>query len=155
MSFILLCAALSGAACARIWNAVNRAGLRSDMAELLAKSGLPKRPLECRMVATTNDAFCTFSAEPGEAARLASELSLQPHFLGTPPGTSGGYFKSPANHRCRLALRAVGGGRVEVFGRAGRPKELRLRNGRAFEYLLLFQDPSAPEVCIEVSYSYG
>lgn len=134
--------------CARAWDYGNRAGLKSDVAALLAAQAVTPRDLECRMEGTTRDASCAFRASAAEVEALSRGLGL----VSVPSGAD------PSSPLARLVARAPGrcGARaLSAAGVEGRPASLRLKSGRAFEFLVLFRGPGADEVCLFLSYSYG
>ena len=44
---------------------------------------------------------------------------------------------------------------MKIYSPERRAKELRLKSGGAFEYLILFQDLGSDRLCIQISYAYG
>lgn len=134
--------------CARAWDYGNRAGLRSDVAVLLAGHGVKPADLDCKMEGTTRDASCSFRAPAAVVEALARALALEPVDLVADS-------RSPLS---RLVARAPGrcaARGVPASGVSGRPASLRLKSGRAFEFLVLFHADGADEACLFLSYAYG
>ena len=128
---------LSGG-CARAWDAGNRAGLRSDVTALLAGHGVGPREFDCRMEGMTRDASCTFRATAAEVDALFRGLNLA-------SVSSGADSRSPLARLVARAPGRCGAGALSASGVAGRPASLRLKSGRAFEFLVLFRGPGVDE----------
>ncbi|MBK9063207.1 MAG: hypothetical protein IPL89_08430 [Acidobacteria bacterium] len=134
--------------CARAWDFGNRAGLLSDVTALLAAHGVTPRNLDCRMEGTTRDASCSFRAPAAEVEALARALALEQVDLAADS-------RSPLFRLVALAPGRCGARGVPASGAAGRPASLRLKSGRAFEFLVLFHADGAEEACLFLSYAYG
>lgn len=155
LGFVLLSAVLALSACEVLWDASNRGRATSDIQGLLRAGGLPNPEPKCHMVGTTRDVTCTLRASATEVATVARGLSLQPVEVGDE--SSGGIerFAAGKQQLCGLATRFGRKSGVKLFGALRRPPQLRLANGSAFEYLLLYHDAESSQVCLELSYSYG
>jgi hypothetical protein len=100
------------------------------------------------MEGTTRDASCTFRATAAEVDALSRGLNLA-------SVSSGADSRSPLARLVARAPGRCGAGALSASGVAGRPASLRLKSGRAFEFLVLFRGPGADEACLFLSYSYG
>lgn len=150
----LLCAA-PFTACDVVWNAANRSSLRADVAELLAKGGLPERALVCNMIGTTRGGTCSFSGSAEEVAAVTKSLALWEVRFGDGEGGVVDPSAAALRHACPQSRRVGKSSSVKAFGLGSRPPELRLKSGSAFEFILFYWDSGNSDVCVEVAYSYG
>ena len=146
----LACLPLLG--CEPLWNAANRAGLESDVRDLLKKAKVVPQRLDCRMVGSTRDASCSLRLSQAEAAAVIQALALGRI------NSSSGALSSPAHPSAVAGPSCVVGASAPLaaFGSTDRrPNALRLDGGSAFEYLLLTYKQSTGQACLQLSHSYG
>lgn len=142
--------------CETIWNCRNKWALKKDIVELFKKHGVMINDPVCEMRGTNREATCEFRAAADQVSSIVRDLNLKrvewKDVLKNDNSLSKG---SPSENRflsCRSS-KNVAKMRVYISGRW--PSELRLENGSAFKYLILFQDLDTEKVCVQVSYSYG
>ena len=135
--------------CDRLWDAVNRRSAMSDVRAVLSSSGVGTETLSCRSLPASRDVECRLKGGPAEVQRLAKALSLTPVEAGTADAL--GSFVEQHRPRGLPPLPTS----AAVFAATGRPGVLRLANGSAFEFLLLFRDPASDTLWLRLSYSYG
>lgn len=137
--------------CDSLWDAANRPRLEADVRELFKTAGVVPRHLECRMVGSTRDAFCSFRMSPPESASVIHALGLE--LVQSSPGEASALARLAAHAGPNCAV--SGAAPPATFGIEGRPGSLRLPGGSAFEYLLLTLDERTGQACVQVSYSFG
>jgi hypothetical protein len=143
---VALAAALAGlAGCDLLWNWSNRDGLRRDVVELLGRHGVIAQEPACAMLGTTRTGACRLRAEPTRRPGLVRGLGLTAVAPGDPDVS---HWAGEGG--CRDLARVA-----TVYRSARRPAALRLPNGSAFEYLLLYQAQRGDDVCVQVAYAYG
>ena len=155
LGFILLWALVTLSACEILWDASNRGRATSDVQALLRVGGLPNAGPKCHMVGTTRNLACNLRASTKEVATVAKGLSLQSVEFVDEPSGSLERFVASKQHYCGLASGLGRKDGVNLFAAHRRPPQLRLANGSAFEYLLLYYDSASSQVCMELSYAYG
>lgn len=149
---LLFVAAVLALACDRAWDAANRGAATADVKALLAAHGAPDVTPECKMAGVSRNVECIFDATVEDAMNLVSGLSLRP--VDSSSSLQDGVGTKPtAVSGCVEAFR--GGPNVRLYGVTGRPPQLRLAGGSAFEFLLLYHDVSASRACVQLSYAYG
>ena len=141
-------------ACEWLWDAGNRGTLTRHVAELLKNNGVEARGLECRMVGTSRAGECTIQLTAQEAQRVIPGLGLRKeeealgaNEMGRQNPEVTGDWKSRSQERKRSS--------VAVFGIFGRPANLRLKDGSAFDFFKLVITRSLNGGKISVAYSYG
>ncbi len=142
------------AGCDALWNAANRGSLERDFKALTGACGVTPNLSRCRMIGTSRDAACEFTATPEEVASLVRGLNLktvepesrEEAFLLTIESSSA--YSWPAKD-------APGKAALERYASGRRPNELVLKNGTAFEYLILYYDPGTGRALARLSYAYG
>ena len=141
-------------ACEWLWDAGNRGTLTRHVAELLHTHGVEARGLKCRMVGTSRAGECTVQLTDREAQRVISGLGLrkEEEALGAKemgpknPGVTGEWKSRSNEHKSA---------EVAAFGISGRPANLRLEDGSAFDFFKLVITPGLKGGKIRVAYSYG
>lgn len=103
------------------------------------------------MVATTRTGFCQASASAEQIERLVTGLGLWLATQADPAAV--GFWEAEGG--CRTEGPFSGDPPAYVCLSGIRPEELRLANGSAFEFMLLYYEPSTLEICFQVSYAYG
>ncbi len=141
--------------CETIWNYINQPTLKRDVVELFRSHGVALNNPCCRMIGTSRSARCELRLTPEQVNLIVKGLNLKASKLeylaeGNP------WIKIPEPKRgCLTSKFFQGVKQVNVYGVEGRPPQLRLKSGSAFEYFILFQDLESDNVCIQVSYAYG
>ena len=149
--------ALSGlaAACGQIWSRSTALSLERDLATLLGTPGLSDSAPNCNVLGTTRTGFCVYEATEAELSSIVAQLDLLPFTLeadgsgssvGPAEEVSAGCLDQPGFENPR---------RVVAFESDRRADTIRLENGVAFEYLLVFFEPVGGGICIQASYAYG
>jgi hypothetical protein len=134
--------------CETAWDWANRDALARDVEELLQRHGVTARDPSCRMVGTSRTGACLLRVRPDAIPGLLSGLALRPAAPDDVASRAWG-----AERGCRAFERFQAA--APAFRSERRAPELRLPNGGAFEYLLLFPRAESDEVCVQVSYAYG
>jgi hypothetical protein len=146
--------ALACIGCSSLRNATNRGGLEEDVKALCqerAKVNLYKA--SCHMVGTTRAGICEFKALPQDINAIANSLDMSEIKSDKTlkyANTYGYDIKSS-----KLGGLFSQGKDVRAYGIFGRPAKLKLKNGSAFEYMILFYEPATNEASLETCYSYG
>lgn len=150
---ILLLVSLSG--CAGIWNAFNRDTLQSDITSLFMKYGAPITTPECHMLELSRDALCLINAYPNQVdlfsqgaglTDIAKDSTLNRWVRSleeTPSGQQG----------CTKAEGFQNTASLRVLAAQQNPASLKLPNGSAFNYLVLYQNPATNMICVQLSYA--
>ncbi len=144
----ILCLASFLSSCQFLWDMGNRNGLKQDIRELVFNGQEVEPALNCRMVGTTRTGVCQGTLTEEKVATTVQELKL--------------HVVTFAQKDYEFASWAEEGGcssqassDAKIFKSERRAPELQLKNGVAFEYLLLFFTAHNGNVCIQVSYAYG
>lgn len=145
---------IAASACTRAtaWDGANRDALQRDVGGLLRGHGLTAA-LDCHMIGSTRNAYCTFKAPAAQVALVASALKLKER--GVVLDTLLAVDVAAAPGGCRAAPAFAEPSRVRVLGSERRPPQLALANGAAFEFLVLYRREDSDDVCVQVSYAYG
>ena len=151
--FLALTSLLPG--CDTIWNLTNRGALERDIVDLFRNQGLAITNLKCNMIGTSRSATCKFRASAEQVASLVRSLNLKE--VETEDATKGNSVLSvpEANVGCMTCPPFAKRPRMRIYLSERRPRELRLKSGSAFEYLVLLQRLDTDEVCVQIAYSYG
>ena len=149
---ILLLVLTSG--CDVLWNAANRGGLERDMKALASSSGVRVTLTKCQMLGATRDGACEFTASQGQIDSLVRGLNLKPVEPGSEQESFVKYIESSSPYSWSAAAGSDPSGLVR-FASGRRPRELVLKNGAAFEYLILYYNPSSGRALARLSYAYG
>ncbi|HET7876653.1 MAG TPA: hypothetical protein VFN71_14115 [Methylomirabilota bacterium] len=147
---VTLLAGAAGAGCEVLWNLGNKYFLKGHMAELFGRSGLTADDLDCNMIGATRGATCLTRLGPQQVAHLTRGLGLKEDA----PTASGPWA---AEHGCRGQRGFEPGAPVTVYasGAGAKDSTLRLKDGTAFTYLVVFARSDSDAACIQVSYAYG
>lgn len=142
-------------ACGQIWSRSTALSLERDLATLLGPPGLSDTAPNCAVLGTTRTGFCVYEATETELSSIVAQLDLLPI---TVDADGSGSSVGPAGEVSAGCLAQPGfenPRRVVGFESARRAEVLRLENGLAFEYLLVFFEPVGGGICIQASYAYG
>jgi hypothetical protein len=152
---VLLALSSLAAACGQIWSRSTALSLERDLATLLGTPGLSDSAPNCAVLGTTRTGFCVYEATEAELSSIIDQLALQPF---TVEADGSGSSVGPASEVSAGCLAQPGfenPRRVVGFESARRAETIRLEEGVAFEYLLVFFEPVGGGICIQASYSYG
>lgn len=145
----LLLVAVVALGCDRAWNAANRGAATRDVKALLAPHAADVAP-DCHMAGVSRNVECEFAATAEDVGHLVAGLGLRSldasalDRLGATPAAASGCVET---FRRRPTVRR--------YGIAGRPPQLGLARGGAFEFLLLYHDVGDSRACVQLSYAYG
>jgi hypothetical protein len=129
------------------------ASLEADVRTLLAQHGVQPSRLACRQSGRTRAGTCTVSLSPDQAGRLRATLGLED--ASDSAGQRLLRFLGSASETGCQSSAEVPAARWRVWYAAGRPEQLRVVGGSAFEYLVLFYVLEEGQGCIELAYAYG
>ncbi len=129
-----------------MWNAANVKALTSDISDLLAIAGAHDPQPDCRMLGTTRTGLCTVTIEP-----LVLQLLIKGIRLTESPAAPEEW---QVEGGCGTLESWGAGSHARIHMSKRRPRELRLRGGASFEYLLLYTVPDG-RACMQVSYAYS
>jgi hypothetical protein len=118
--------------------------LRAHLSELLHRHGTTPAEMSCPELEGGAQATCEFRT-PREKLDLAI-IGLRLTQVDKPTI----YY---AEEKCRTIPAFSDRNRIALYESARHGPELRLSNGRAFEYLILYQDLSSDEVCAQFAYA--
>jgi len=140
--------------CERAWNAVNRSALEDDVESLLARCGIEQSaPVSCSMVGATRDGVCGLALSWPQINRLVEELNLVVLDPGDPQHSA---LLDQLQGSPPTCLQPDDDTELsQAWIALGRPPELRLESGSAFEFLLVFYRQSDSYACFQMSYAYG
>jgi len=131
--------------CRWAWNLWARGDLARDVKSLLAREGVLVNDVRCRMFGTLNSGACVLPLTAEQATTLVAALKLRV-LVPTEPVREfkGGCSDTPPFDT----------GFVRMFrSSAVRPPELKLRGGRAFDYIYLYHHPTSGTACIQALYT--
>lgn len=131
--------------CRWAWNLWARGDLSRDVKSLLAREGIIAKDVRCRMFGTLNSGACVLPLSTEQATALVTALRLRV-LAPTEPirEFKGGCSDTPPFDT----------GFVRMFRSAAlRPRELRLRDGRGFDYVYLYHHPTSAAACIQALYT--
>ncbi len=134
--------------CGSLWNRLNQSGLEQDVRSLLAKHGFEPTLLECGLIGTTRDGYCFVTTEEGDWDVVVNGLRLE-------QVEESEFTAATGEHACRSHSTIFSAAQVRLFQSKRRAPELRLPDGGAFEFLVLYEDLTTGFACVEVSYAYG
>ena len=152
--YLGLLALLGLAGCDVLWNAANRGGLDRDFKALASSCGVKVTLTKCQMLGATRDAACEFTATREEIDSLVRGLSLKPVEPGSEAEALVKYIESSSSYSWSGASGTDPSGLVR-YASGRRPRELVLKNGTAFEYLILYYHPASGRALARLSYAYG
>lgn len=128
-------------------------GLEADVRSLLGQHGIHLARLACRQSGRTRAGTCAVGLTPEQADRLRSTLGLNE--ASDADGQRLQRFLAHAGGGgCRSDGHPLAGG-WSVWYAAGRPKQLQLDSGSAFEYLVFYYGPEEGSGCLDLAYAYG
>lgn len=131
--------------CRQAWNLWARGDLARDVKSLLAREGILVRDVRCRMFGTLNSGACILPLTAEQMTTLVGALKLR---VLTPTEPirefKGGCSDTPPFDT----------GFVRMFrSSVVRPPELKLRDGRSFEYIYLYHHPTSATACLQALYT--
>jgi hypothetical protein len=129
----------------------NRGSFERHVRELLQKADLADLVIDCRMNSATRDGKCEFSADRAQIETLARALALVAASADSPQDR----IARSSQRFSALGQRYREGQGITVYVAAGRPPQLRLEDGSAFEFCVLYFDEAGGRACLELSYAYG
>lgn len=127
--------------------------LERDLGALAADKGVELPGLSCRMISGTRTGFCAVQLEPEKAERLIAGLELRRLQSGSPLPLGQAFRELDLGCRTLPGFHEISG--TPSFWTQGRPAGLRLKNGTAFEYLILLRAGTPADYCVQLAYSYG
>jgi len=142
---------LLAAGCGSLLTVVNRSSLEFDVRQILKKAAVEPQQIQCRMVDTSRAGACTFRLSPLESEAIIRSLKLK----DIAPSSIGDSYLAHLVAQREGSCITGNPGDLVTFAIAGRPKQLRLAGGSAFEYLILTVNKSTEEACLRTAYSYG
>ena len=144
LSLVAIGIVLLSAGCEKVWTVANRGHLQRDMTALAQQVGVTLTAPDCHMVGMTRDGVCTFKTSSRQIAQLVQGLKLKSESANPLLET-----------RCgsQDAFRAAT--RLYRYSVGGRPPELRLKDGSAFQFLSLLYNAGNQSACVALSYSDG
>ena len=152
--YLGLMALLGIAGCDVLWNAANRGGFERDFKSLAQSCGVRVTLTRCRMLGTTRDGACEFTASRGQLDSLVRGLNLKPVEPGSEEEASLKRIEFSSPYSWSAAAGSDPSSLVR-YASGRRPRELALKNGTAFEYLILYYDPGSRRALARLSYAYG
>ncbi|MGA7991526.1 MAG: hypothetical protein WCC53_08860 [Thermoanaerobaculia bacterium] len=138
-------ALFSLAGCRWTWNLWARGDLARDVKSLFAREGILVKDVKCRMFGTLNSGACVLPLAAEQATTLVTTLKLRV-LAPTEPirEFKGGCSDTPPFDT----------GFVRMFrSSALRPPELKLRDGRGFDYVYLYLHPASGTACVQALYT--
>lgn len=149
IAFFVL-AALSG--CDAVWSSLNRGGLQQDISELYKRAGSENIAMRCSMVGSTRTGWCEGTATTVQALDLSAALKLESVPFDARAGDRMVQF---AQREGGCTNRVPQDATFSLYKSQVRAETLKLSNGGAFEYVLLYHNPSTNQFCVQISYAYG
>lgn|SRR5512140_1656280 len=136
---------LAAGGCRWTWNLWARGDLARDVKALLAKEGVLVKDVKCRMFGTLNSGACIVPLTAEQATGLVRSMRLRV-LTPTEPIRE---FKGSCTDTPPFDT-----GFVRMYRTVGlRPPELKLREGRSFDYIYLFHHPTSATACIQALYT--
>lgn len=131
--------------CRWAWNLWARGDLARDVTSLLAREGIVAKSVKCHMFGTLNSGACVLPFTAEQAAAMVAGLRLRV-LTPTEPIRE---FKGGCSDTAPFDT-----GFVRMYrSSALRPPELKLRDGRAFDYVYLYHHPTSGSACIQALYT--
>jgi hypothetical protein len=138
-------ALLGATGCRWAWNLWARGDLARDVKSLLAREGILVHDVKCRMFGTLNSGACVLPLTAEQATTLVTALKLRV-LAPTEPVRE---FKGGCSDTAPFDI-----GFVRTFrSSALRPPELKLRDGRSFDYVYLYHHPASATACVQALYT--
>lgn len=136
--------------CRQVWDRAS--GLEPAVRDLLARAVASDTPLDCRMIGTSRTGACEAFIQGDTVERLIEQLKLTQVFPDQPEDYEYQRWSDGGTDSCAAKY---SGPDMKIYKSKRRTPELRLEDGAAFEYFLLFYNPGAKAACIQVSFAYG
>jgi uncharacterized membrane protein len=149
---LCLLAALAGGA---LWISLTQGALAADVGEVLTPDSGARRDLACQMLERSRTGYCLFTADEGDIQGVARRLGLETSTASGDDPHATPLLALEGGRGCRATDILRSGEKLPAYWAAGRPKQLALRSGGQFEYLLLLYDRATRQACVQVSYAYG
>lgn len=140
--------------CDALWNVANRGGLERDFKVLAQSCGVHVTLTRCRMLGTTREGTCEFTASCGQLDSLVRGLSLKPVEPGSVEESFLKRIEASSLYSWSVGVGLDPSGLLR-YASGRRPRELALKNGTAFEYLILYYHPASGRALARLSYAYG
>jgi hypothetical protein len=143
------------ASCGQIWSRSTATALERDLASLIGTPGLTDSAPNCIVLGTTRTGLCVYEGTQAELASIVSRLDLLPFTvesdgsgssLGVDAEIAAGCLAQPGFENPR---------RLVSYESTRRAETIRLDNGTAFEYVIVFFEPVVGALCVQASYAYG
>jgi hypothetical protein len=106
------------------------------------------------MLGATRDGACEFTASQGQIDSLVLGLNLKPVEPGSEEESFVKYIESSSPYAWALGS-GTDPSALLRYASGRRPKELRLKSGSSFEYLILYYHPASGRALARLSYAYG
>ena len=132
---------------------INRAGLARDVRRLLDGCNVKPKTIKVTMGDRMRTGMVEITANPGDIAAIVNRFGLQESGTAVDDPDRPSWLDARVLQFDHPLLRPQDG--VKVFQSSGRPATLRLPNGTAFSYMLLFWDKGKGVAVILLSYAYG
>ncbi|HTW90946.1 MAG TPA: hypothetical protein VMH22_04490 [bacterium] len=132
---------------------MNRAGLARDVRLLLAGCSVKPRTIKVTMGDRTRTGMVEITATSADIAAIVSRFGLQEGGTAEDDSDRHSWLDARVRQFNHPLLLPQDG--VKVFRSNGRSENLRLSNGTAFDYMLLFWDKDKGVAVILLSYAYG
>ena len=149
--------ALSGlaAACGLVWSRSTALSLERDLATLLGTPGLSDSAPNCAVLGTTRTGFCVYEATEAELSSIVAQLDLLPFTVDADGSGSSVGPAGEVSDGCLAQSGFENPRRLVGFESTRGAETIRLEDGVAFEYLLVFFEPVGGGICIQAAYAYG
>lgn len=161
---VFLCFIAAG--CNFIWDASNSNSLKKDIVELTSQCKVKISKPDCNMIATSRQGYCKFTSTKKEIMALVNGLKLNKARAGLTADALVENTDMDSQYDREIwgleqmlkpfdIFKVNDKTKIIAFLINGRPDQLHLKSGRAFEYLLLYYDAISSQACIFVCYAYG
>lgn len=154
VSALLLLICLT-AACGQIWSRSTATALERDLATLFGAPGLSDTAPSCAVLGTTRTGFCVYEGTQAELASISARLELKPFTVESDGSGSSVGPAAEVDAGCLAQPGFENPRRLVSYESERRSETIRLENGTAFEYVLMFFEPVAGAICVQASYAYG
>ncbi|MDD4954778.1 MAG: hypothetical protein PHP17_01920 [Candidatus Omnitrophica bacterium] len=166
VSGIIVSICFIAAGCNYLWNVLNRDALKKDIIELTLQCGVKISKPDCSMIDSSRQGYCKFTATEREITALVNGLKLNKVRAGLTADDLVRNMDIGNKHDNKIwgleqtlkpfdIYKVKDRATIKAFLISGRPENLHLKSGRAFDYFLLYYDNVSSKACIFVCYSYG
>lgn len=154
--FVLLLTLFTMTSCESVYNLVESEGLKNHVTELFKKYGNTSVEPTCQMIGATRSGFCELRGSDQQIAQTASNLNLQEVVPEKMSDDELLRYQLLAGEKGCAKMSVAGKGKfIKIYKSERRANNLKLINGQAFEYLLLYYNSQSNDVCVQASYSFG